>query len=48
MRVFAEPQFHPSGQWSNDDYDLFDGEQHIGRNARGSIAAFNLRFGDRS
>jgi hypothetical protein len=21
----------PSGQWSDDDYDVFDGEQHIGR-----------------
>ncbi len=21
----------PSGTWSDDDYDVFDGEQHIGR-----------------
>jgi hypothetical protein len=21
----------PSGQWSDADYDVFDGEQHIGR-----------------
>jgi hypothetical protein len=21
----------PSGEWSDDDYDVFDGEQHIGR-----------------
>ena len=21
----------PSGQWSDDDYDVFDGERHIGR-----------------
>jgi hypothetical protein len=21
----------PSGQWSDDDYDVFDGGQHIGR-----------------
>jgi hypothetical protein len=21
----------PSGTWSNDDYDVFDGKQHIGR-----------------
>ena len=21
----------PSGQWSDDDYDVFDGDQHIGR-----------------
>ena len=21
----------PSGQWSDDDYDVFDGKQHIGR-----------------
>ena len=21
----------PSGQWSDDDYDVFEGEQHIGR-----------------
>jgi hypothetical protein len=21
----------PSGQWSEDDYDVFDGEQHVGR-----------------
>jgi hypothetical protein len=21
----------PSGQWSNDDYDVFDGDRHIGR-----------------
>ena len=21
----------PSGQWSDDDYDLFDGDRHIGR-----------------
>jgi hypothetical protein len=21
----------PSGQWSDDDYDVFDGEQNIGR-----------------
>jgi hypothetical protein len=21
----------PIGQWSDDDYDVFDGEQHIGR-----------------
>jgi hypothetical protein len=21
----------PGGQWSDDDYDVFDGEQHIGR-----------------
>jgi hypothetical protein len=22
---------HPSGQWSDDDYDVFDGARHIGR-----------------
>jgi hypothetical protein len=21
----------PGGQWSDDDYDVFDGDQHIGR-----------------
>ena len=21
----------PSGEWSDDDYDVFDGERHIGR-----------------
>jgi hypothetical protein len=21
----------PSGQWSDDDYDVFDGDRHIGR-----------------
>jgi hypothetical protein len=21
----------PSGEWSDDDYDAFDGDQHIGR-----------------
>jgi hypothetical protein len=21
----------PSGQWSDDDYDVFDGERHVGR-----------------
>jgi hypothetical protein len=21
----------PSGQWSHDDYDVFDGDRHIGR-----------------
>jgi hypothetical protein len=21
----------PSGHWSNDDYDVYDGERHIGR-----------------
>jgi hypothetical protein len=21
----------PSGEWSDDDYDVFDGDQHIGR-----------------
>jgi hypothetical protein len=21
----------PSGEWSDDDYDVFDGKQHIGR-----------------
>jgi len=25
------PSCRPSGQWSDDDYDVFDGEQHIGR-----------------
>jgi hypothetical protein len=22
---------HPGGPWSNDDYDVFDGERHVGR-----------------
>jgi hypothetical protein len=21
---------HPSGEWSDDDYDAFDGDRHIG------------------
>jgi hypothetical protein len=37
-----------SGTWSDDDYDVFDGEQHIGRNVRGSGAAFKVRWGDRN
>ena len=24
-------RFRPSGEWSDDDYDVFDGERHIGR-----------------
>jgi hypothetical protein len=24
-------KFRPSGTWSNDDYDVFDGDRHIGR-----------------
>jgi hypothetical protein len=24
-------KFRPSGEWSDDDYDVFDGDQHIGR-----------------
>jgi hypothetical protein len=23
-------KFRPSGHWSDDDYDVFDGERHIG------------------
>jgi hypothetical protein len=25
----------PSGEWSDDDYDVFDGDQHIGGIIRG-------------
>jgi hypothetical protein len=25
------PKSRPSGQWSDDDYDVFDGNRHIGR-----------------
>jgi hypothetical protein len=42
------PKSRPSGQWSDDDYDVFDGERHIGRNARRSDATFKVRWVDRS
>ncbi len=24
-------KFRPGGPWDNDDYDVFDGERHVGR-----------------
>jgi hypothetical protein len=24
-------KFRPGGEWSDDDYDVFDGDRHIGR-----------------
>jgi hypothetical protein len=29
--LFARSQSRPSGEWPDDDYDVFDGDQHIGR-----------------
>jgi hypothetical protein len=29
--VFARQQSYPSSKWSDDDYDVFDGERHVGR-----------------
>jgi len=31
LRLIRAPKSRPSGTWSDDDYDVFDGEQHIGR-----------------
>jgi hypothetical protein len=31
LRLIRASKSRPSGTWSDDDYDVFDGEQHIGR-----------------
>jgi hypothetical protein len=33
----------PSGEWSDDDYDVFDGDQHIIRVRRHTPGLFNRR-----
>jgi hypothetical protein len=30
LRLVRASKSRPSGTWSDDDYDVFDGEQHIG------------------
>ena len=35
----------PSGTWSDDDYDVFDGEQHIGRILLDARGQQRLRHG---
>jgi hypothetical protein len=34
----------PSGTWSDDDYDVFDGEQHVGRIMRAQAAPEDRRW----
>jgi hypothetical protein len=34
VAIHVDPQTRiqiPSGEWSDDDYDVFDGDRHIGR-----------------
>jgi hypothetical protein len=31
LRAVRASNSHPDGTWSDDDYDVFDGERHIGR-----------------
>jgi hypothetical protein len=31
LRLIRASKSRPSGTWSDDDYEVFDGEQHIGR-----------------
>jgi hypothetical protein len=31
LRLIRASKSRPSGTWSDDDYDVFDGGQHIGR-----------------
>jgi hypothetical protein len=31
LRLIRASKSRPSGTWSDDDWDVFDGEQHIGR-----------------
>jgi len=31
LRLIRASKSRPSGTWSDDDYDVFEGEQHIGR-----------------
>jgi len=31
LRLIRASKSRPSGTWSDDDYDVFDAEQHVGR-----------------
>ncbi|HEX9072972.1 MAG TPA: hypothetical protein VF852_13590 [Pseudolabrys sp.] len=31
LRLVRASKSRPSGEWSDDDYDVFDGDRHIGR-----------------
>jgi hypothetical protein len=31
LHLIRAAKSRPSGTWSDDDYDVFDGDQHIGR-----------------